>query len=140
MKQGHCCMKHRTAVDRTPSALLRERLREAREAIGLSRAQLARRVGVVASAAVQWEQPKGTLPSVSNLLAIAMVTEVSFEWLATGRGHARLNHGGDDPVIHADCFTQDLFEERVLRLVRKIPRAHREPLLGYLETIYPVGR
>lgn len=52
----------------------------------MSRAHLARRIGVVASAAVQWELPNGTSPRLRHLVAIAEITGVSFEWLATGRG------------------------------------------------------
>ena len=119
---------------------LRDRIRQARELLGMSRAELARKVGVGASAAVQWEQAHGTSPSVANLARIAQVADVSFEWLTTGRGRARLGEDVEAPVFHKDCIAQDLFEEHVLSLARKIPQAHREHLLKFLQAVYSSGR
>jgi DNA-binding transcriptional regulator YiaG len=79
-------MQTETAVYAEFSTRLADRIRSARLAAKMSRAHLARRIGVVASAAVQWELPKGTSPRLRHLVAIAEVTGVSFEWLATGRG------------------------------------------------------
>jgi transcriptional regulator with XRE-family HTH domain len=47
-------MKHRNTAARHSASTLRERIRQARELLGMSRAELARLVGVGASAAVQW--------------------------------------------------------------------------------------
>ena len=102
----------------------------------MSRAELARKVGVGTSAAVQWEQVKGTSPSVANLVTIAQVTDVAFEWLATGRGPARLGMTQEPFAIHKDCMAHDLFEEQILCLARKVPRTHREHLLRYLIAVY----
>ena len=129
-------MKSRNAAPRFSPPTLRERIRQARELLGMSRAELARKVGVGTSAAVQWEQTKGTSPSVANLATIAQVTDVSFEWLATGRGPARLTHAAEPFAIHKDCMAHDLFEEQILCLARKVPRAHRELLMRYLTAVY----
>jgi transcriptional regulator with XRE-family HTH domain len=130
-------MKHRNTVGRLKTPALRERIRQAREMLGMTRAELARRVGVGASAAVQWEQARGTAPNVSNLVRIAQVTDVSFEWLSTGRGHARIGGEHDSPTIHRDCMAMDLYEESMLAIARKVPSTHREHLLAFLRTIYP---
>jgi len=130
-------MKHRNTAARHSSSTLRERIRQAREILGMTRAQLARQVGVGASAAVQWEQPKGTSPSVANLIAIAHATDVSFEWLATGRGMARVKADGEVSAIHKDCMAHDLYEETLLVLGRNVPRPQREPLLNFLHAAYP---
>jgi transcriptional regulator with XRE-family HTH domain len=129
-------MKRRITAGHHSAPPLRERIRRAREALGLSRAQLARKVGVSASAAVQWERPHGTSPSAANLIAIAKITDVSFEWLSTGRGLPRL--GGDEeiPAISRECMAHDLFEERVLLLARNLPHAHRDAFLHYFEKVY----
>lgn len=102
----------------------------------MSRTQLARRVGVGTSAAVQWEQVDGTSPSVANLVTIAQVTDVAFEWLATGRGFARLGVNEESFAIHKDCMAHDLFEEQILCLARNVPRSHREHLVRYLMAVY----
>ena len=102
----------------------------------MARAELARKVGVGASAAVQWEQAEATSPSVRHLIAIAQITDVSFEWLATGRGSARLGGAHETSAIHPGSVAHDLFEEHLLALARKIPRAHREALLHYLQISY----
>jgi hypothetical protein len=86
---------------------------------------------------VQWEQPKGTSPSVANLIAIAYATDVSFEWLATGRGMARVRADGEVSAIHRDCMAHDLYEESILVLARNVPRPQREPLLNFLRAAYP---
>lgn len=130
-------MKRRIAAARHPTSTLRERIRQARELLGMSRAELARLVGVGASAAVQWEQPKGTSPSVANLIAIAHATHVSFEWLATGRGMARVREDGEVSALHKDCIAHDLYEETLLVLGRNVPRPQREPLLHFLRAAYP---
>lgn len=106
---------------------LPDRVREARTHAKLSKAELARRVGVCLSAAVQWEHPNGTSPTVANLARIADIADVAFEWLATGRGPMAL-------VVTEDASTPpfanaaNAFEERLLRAVREIP-AHQYDLV-----------
>lgn len=129
-------MKRRITAVHHSAPSLRERIRRAREALGVSRAQLARRVGVSASAAVQWERRYGTSPSAANLIAIAKITDVSFEWLSTGRGVPRLGGDHESPAISKNCMALDLFEERVLLIARKLPHAHRDAFLHYFEKLY----
>lgn len=129
-------MKSRITAGRHSAPSLRGRIRHAREMLGLSSAQLARKVGVSASAAVQWERPHGTSPSAANLIAIAQATDVSFEWLSTGRGSARVLGDHETPVIHRDCMAHDLYEEEILSLARKVPYSQREHLIQYLRSVY----
>lgn len=119
----------------TKDFTIRERIGTARQAANLSRAELSRRVGVRASAAAQWEQEEGTAPSVENLARIAAATGVAFEWLATGRGP--LQHGAQDeaPAVVLDAFAQNLFEERLLRLGRRVAPRKREALLATLDLL-----
>lgn len=111
------------------------RIREARKTTGISRAELARRVGVKPSAAVQWEHDDGTAPSVRNLMKIADVLNVSFEWLATGRGMTRPKSLQEVPAITTDDFAHNLYEEQMLALAREMPAKWREPLVEFLRTI-----
>lgn len=111
------------------------RIRQARESNELSRAELARRVGVKPSAAVQWELKHGTVPNAANLAKIATVTDVAFEWLATGRGTARSLAIQETPAIHLASFAHDLFEERLLEIARILPSRTRDSLMHFLEEI-----
>lgn len=111
------------------------RIREARKVTGLSRAELARRVGVKPSAAVQWEHEDGTAPSVRNLMKIAGTLNVSFEWLATGRGMARPRSLHEAPAVSTEDFALNLYEEQMLALARELPAKWRDPLVQFLRAI-----
>ncbi|MBU0500152.1 MAG: helix-turn-helix transcriptional regulator [Gammaproteobacteria bacterium] len=71
-----------------------DRITFARKRLGLSQAQLASILGVSRGACGQWEQGVST-PSVNHMIELAKVTEVSFEWLATGRGNIEPDNQGD---------------------------------------------
>lgn len=111
------------------------RIREARLLTDITRAELARRVGVKPSAAVQWEQEEGTAPSVRNLIKIATATNVSFEWLATGRGLAHSRSQQEVPAVATDDFAHNFFEEQMLALAREVPPKWRDPLVQFLRAI-----
>jgi transcriptional regulator with XRE-family HTH domain len=107
------------------------RVRFARLLAKLSKAELARRVGVCLSAAVQWELPKGTSPTVNNLVKIATIAGVAFEWLATGRGSPKLP-GPLQVLASADDLE---FETRLLVTVRAIARDHREVVIDFARSM-----
>jgi transcriptional regulator with XRE-family HTH domain len=109
------------------------RVRQAREGAGLTQSELARRTGVQPSAVSQWESPQGTVPSVENLTRIATSTSVKFEWLATGRGPQKDSYTGEAPAVVPEVFATDLFEERVLHLLRTLNSRKRASLLQLLE-------
>ncbi len=83
----------------------------------MSQAKLAEAIGVQRSAVSHWESPQGKNPSVDHLRAVAMVADVTFEWLATGRGKMQLSEDAMlDSVSAADAI---LIEDRAeLRLVQ----------------------
>lgn len=62
------------------------RVRVARQRSGMTQSQLADRVGVTRGAVANWEVSERPKPNVSNLIEFANTTDVSIEWLATGRG------------------------------------------------------
>jgi transcriptional regulator with XRE-family HTH domain len=133
-------MESRTVRRRIPQdpALLTiaARVRMAREQVGISCAELARQVGMRASAAVQWEAEHGTTPSVENLSRIATVTRTAFEWLATGRGSKAASPDGETQAVALSDFAQNPYEERWLRAGRRVPPRLRESLLKFLEDAY----
>lgn len=75
----------RIAGGYNPVMTIGSRICTARTRVGINKSELARRVGVSPTTAIEWE--KGTKrPSVGNLEKLAVVTGVAFEWLSTGRG------------------------------------------------------
>ena len=68
------------------------RLVSAREAIGLSTAQLARRIGVKTESLSAWEDDRDE-PRANRLVTIAGVLNVSPSWLLSGAGE-----GPSDPL------------------------------------------
>lgn len=66
------------------------RIRKARIGKRYSQSDLADKLQVVRSAVANWECG-GKSPSSARLQRIAVVTEVSYEWLATGRGGPSLS-------------------------------------------------
>jgi transcriptional regulator with XRE-family HTH domain len=127
----------RRRIPQDPALLtIAERVRMAREQVAMSCAELARQVGVRPSAAVQWEAEHGTTPSVENLSRIATVTRTAFEWLATGRGSKAPQPEGETQAVALSDFAQNPYEERWLRVGRKVPPRLRESLLKFLEEGY----
>src|SRR5688572_25312352 len=111
---------------------LNDRIRRARRISQLTQADLARKVGVKPSAVAQWEAGS-TTPSVTHLISAAQVANVSFEWLATGRGTAVSM--AEIPAADLAAFAQDLDEERLLLLFRRIPWGKRMSVVGLLENL-----
>lgn len=67
------------------------RLKARREALGISQADFARRVGVKPPTVFEWEDEQTKNLKAKNLLKIASVLEVTPDWLLTGKGAAVLD-------------------------------------------------
>lgn len=65
---------------------LRERIEVARKAAGLTKSELARRVGISPSAVGQWETGETKTLEGENLVRAAAALGVDAQWLATGYG------------------------------------------------------
>jgi transcriptional regulator with XRE-family HTH domain len=112
---------------------IKERITTARDDLGISKSELARRTGVAPSAAVHWENREGSLPSVLNLARIASALGVSFEWLVTG---SSTDHADSDATaVTLGIYAGTPFEERVLQLARELPARKREAFLRLLEAL-----
>jgi transcriptional regulator with XRE-family HTH domain len=116
------------------NAHLYDRIRHARRTAELTQAALAKRVGVGASAVAQWESGGRASPTASNLAKVALATQVSFEWLATGRG-AMSADSHVTPAAMLDAFAQDSHEERLLIAFRTVGRRQRELVVSLFEEI-----
>lgn len=113
------------------------RIRLARRHAGLSQTQLAAAVGVQRSAVSHWEAPHGKNPSVKHLRDVAVLTNVNFEWLATGRGSMTLSRDvALDSVAAADAvLVEDALELRLVQAFRETPARSRVSLVEVVEQL-----
>lgn len=93
-------------------------------------------MGVQRTAVGQWERANGTHPTSENMIKIATICGVSFEWLATGRGPKWLNPQQQEaPALSLNYYAHDELEERLLAALRAIPYQARIPFVTLLEAI-----
>lgn len=113
---------------------LHERIREARRLLGMSQEAVAAQVGVSRGAVAQWEMPSGTAPSVENLIKMASLSGVSFEWLATGRGAKVHEEGGvvREPRATYQAPLPDPLEESIRIAVTRLTQSKKRALLELL--------
>ncbi len=114
-----------------------QRIRLARRHAGLSQSALAQAVGVQRSAVSHWEATMGKSPSAGHLRELALVTQVQFEWLATGRGRMTLSEDvAMDSVAAVDALlVDDPLELRLLTAFRESPTLARAPLVEVVEQL-----
>lgn len=102
---------------------LSERILFARRRAGLTQAALARALCVQRSAVSNWESVGTGRPTMTNLIAIAKATDVSLEWLATGRGRVAVADDGarDEEVPAVDAeLVEDSGERDLLASFRTL--------------------
>ncbi|MTI42983.1 helix-turn-helix domain-containing protein [Roseibium hamelinense] len=92
---------------------LGERICKARDAVGLSTAQLARRLGIKTSTLQGWESDRSE-PRSNKLVLLAGLLNVSPTWLLIGRG---------TPPIQDDSAPADLDSMRLA-----LDRVHKQSL------------
>lgn len=96
------------------AATFGDRLAAAREAAGMSQAQLARRLGIKAGTVRSWEEDLSE-PRANRLSMMAGVLNVSMMWLLMGEGEG-LDAPGEEMPLDADV-ARILGEMRDLRVV-----------------------
>lgn len=102
------------------AATFGDRVAGAREATGMTQAQLARRLGVKKATLSAWEQDLSE-PRANKLSMMAGLVNVSIMWLLTGEGDGMSGPAGD--VQGAPNFSGILAE---LREIRAQMRANTE--------------
>ncbi len=102
------------------SATFGDRVAGAREAVGMTQAQLARRLGVKKTTLIGWEQDMSE-PRANKLSMMAGLVNVSIMWLLTGEGDGMSGPAGE--VQSAPDFSGILAE---LREIRAAMRANTE--------------
>ena len=113
-----------------------QRIRRARRSAKLSQEALGKQLGVQRSALSNWESASQIQPTITNLIAIAMATNTSLEWLATGRGSMLL---GDDLQIEVPALDGELTEtpqeRQLLTLFRKASHRGQSILMELAEEL-----
>ncbi|WP_348055125.1 helix-turn-helix domain-containing protein [Dokdonella sp.] len=115
-----------------------DRIRLARQRTGLSQAELADQAGVTSSAVAQWESPRGTKPDLNHLLRVAVATNVTLDWLATGSGakSARKSASQEEsPTLVLSVFAQNPVEETVLTCLRTMRPRTRDLLVSLVQEL-----
>lgn len=109
-----------------------ERIRRARRKAGFSQSALAELIKVQRSAVSNWESTSDIQPALHNLISIAKICAVSFEWLGTGRGKMGLED--ESPHIQAaEAELVDLRDERdLLAMYRNLPQKKRHLMFDVL--------
>lgn len=120
---------------------MQDRIRRARRHAGLTQAALAELVRVRRSAVSNWESANDVLPSMQNLLSIAIACRVSLEWLGTGRGVFSLESDDLADVPAADAELVDVEEERaLLKSFRDLTRRRQQLVFDLIENLRPGAR
>jgi len=103
------------------AATFGDRLAGAREAAGMTQAQLARRLGVKKATVIGWENDMSE-PRANKLSMMAGMLNVSIMWLLTGEGEG----AGVPDLVEGDAELAPLVAE--LRAIRGEMRASSERL------------
>lgn len=107
--------------------VLENRIRSARQAQGISAAELAKSVGVTSAAVSRWETGQVKNLRMEHLFSIARVLDVNPEWLATGRGGRQKHpYGVQEEPASYDTLNHE--EQLWLNLYRSLPIASREQI------------
>lgn len=112
--------------------IMDERIKKARQALGWSQGELARRMYVSQPSVADWESGRKA-PHTKNLVRLAVLLGVSLEWLTTGRGKMQADeHTQREPS--ADRWIRPE-ERRLLEMYAHLKPKQRTALLGFLESL-----
>ena len=106
-----------------------QRIRRARRSAKLSQEALGKQLGVQRSAVSNWEGGVA-VPTAGNLLMLAELAKVSFEWLALGRGSMKLAPSAQPiPAVEAVL----IYEPDELQLIEAYRSANGRQKLRLLQ-------
>jgi transcriptional regulator with XRE-family HTH domain len=97
------------------SATFGDRVAAAREAVGLSQGQLARRIGVKTQTVAAWEADRSE-PRANRLQMLAGLLNVSMVWLMTGEGEGVAPPGDTAPSDTLSGLLTELRETRMAQI------------------------
>ena len=125
---------------RSNMSRLAARIRKARNHARLSQLELAGLLGVSRGAVANWESTSAVVPASERLQRLALVTRVSYEWLATGRGAPSYDTTLDDIPAGDMEMVEDPLELRLLRAFRACPQRQHARILEMVEKSAPPPR
>jgi len=116
---------------------MNERICVARKAAGFNKSELARTLNVTPTSCSSWELPIGnrnnSRPGVENLGRLALILNVRFEWLATGRGPMPLSA---PPITRRKTrLSASDRADSLLRLYRSLPASQRATVLDFMRLV-----
>ena len=110
---------------------LADRIRLARRLTGLSQSGASRLLEVHRGTFGHWERGAGHRPTSANLLRLAEAFNVSYEWLATGRG-TMAQAGANEPAAAERPVVHD--EEQLLHLFRCLSVQRRYAVVRFVRS------
>lgn len=113
-----------------------QRIIQARKRTNLTQAKLADLLHITRASCSHWESGI-SIPSVAYLSRLAVVLDVSFEWLATGRGEMEVNERIRKMEVGYGPFSKDQLVEQqeIQSLFFKLKMDQRASLLTFMRTI-----
>src|SRR3989338_5726452 len=114
--------------------MMKERIKRARRERGWSQAELALRMSVTQPSVAEWESGRKA-PNMKNLVRLAKLLDVGFEWLSTGRGEMRPPHTlyvSKGPPADKWMLPE---ERRLLNAFARLQPRQRDTLLEFLESL-----
>src|SRR3982751_3270790 len=113
---------------------LADRIRRGRKLAGMSQLQLAQALSIQRSTVANWEGADDITPGADRLRRLASVLNVSFEWLATGRGEVGLpDYVHEVPAVEDVLVVEDPRESRLVMAWRGVPNRVKLNLLEAAE-------
>ena len=106
---------------------LTTRILRSRKEKKLSQQALADLIGVSRSALAQWETEMSS-PSLQNLRKMAELLNVSFEWLATGRGNQNLT-----PMAETICDTE--VDSEIMNQLNRMTTKKKRAILNVMRAM-----
>ncbi len=117
-----------------------ERIKLARQRMGLSKSALARLLSVTPTSCISWELPEqdrnAAHPNVDNLTRLAVVCNIRFDWLANGQGPMTyMSDGPDAPERLAEPNLLPPDQQELIDLFSQLPTAKRKAVMELLKNL-----
>ena len=116
---------------------MHKRIKQARKAAGFNKSELARSLDVTPTSCSSWELPpenrNNSRPSIDNLGRLALILNVRFEWLATGRGPMPLTTPGNEQLSLPQSESDKA--KSLLGLYRSLSAEQRGTVLDFLKLV-----
>jgi len=116
---------------------MNDRIALSRKEAGYNKSALARTLDVTPTSCSSWELPNGnrnnSRPSINNLGRLALILNVRFEWLATGRGPMSLTPAAGNDL--KTPLTESDRADSLLSLYRMLPADQRSSMLDFIRLV-----